>query len=79
MTEELSYNINLLRIKQQATKTTPEILSSQPIIINVAGNFNNPSYKLDIAAMFLEKNHDKIDKLLNNMPENIGGFLDKIL
>jgi len=82
ITEELNYNINLLRVKQQATKTTPEILSNQPIIINIAGNFNNPSYKLDLAAMLLEKNHDKIGKLLNNidknMPENIGNFLDKI-
>lgn len=79
ITEELNYKINLLRIKQQATKTIPEILSSQPIIIKVAGNFDNPSYKLDLAAMLLEKNHDKIDKVLNNMPENIGHFLDKIL
>jgi AsmA protein len=79
ITEELNYNINLLRIKQQATKTTPEILSSQPIIINIAGNFNKPSYKLDLATMLLEKNHDKIDKLLDNIPENIGHFLDKIL
>jgi AsmA protein len=83
ITEELNYNISLLRVKQQATKTTPEILSSQPIIINVAGNFNDPSYKLDLAAMLLEKNHDKIGKLLNNIdkniPANIGHFLDKFL
>ncbi len=82
ITEELNYNIKLLRVKQQATKTTPEILSSQPIIINVAGNFNDPSYQLDFAAMLLEKNRDKIGKLLNNIdkniPENIGDFLDKV-
>jgi AsmA protein len=82
ITEELNYKINLLRIKQQATKTTPEILSSQPIIINVVGNFNNPHYKINLAAMLLEKNHDKIDKLLNkinkNIPAKIGNFLMKI-
>ena len=83
ITEELNYNINLLRVKQQATKTTPEILSSQPIIINIVGNFSDPSYKLDLAAMLLEKNRDKIDQLLNNIdkniPKKIGSFLDKIL
>ncbi len=83
MTESLDYKIHLFRIKQQKTAILPEILNNQPIIINVAGNFNDPSYKLDLAAMLLEKNHDKINKLLEginkNIPNNIGNILDKIL
>ncbi len=83
ITENLDYKIKVLRIKQQATENTAEILSSQPIIINVAGNFNSPSYKLDFAKMLLEKNQDKIDKVLKNfdekIPEKLGNFLKSIL
>jgi len=83
LTEKLDYQIRILRIKQQATAKMPEILNSQPIIINVAGNFDNPRYRMDIAAMLLEENQGKVDKILENInddiPEKIGNFLKKIL
>ena len=79
--EQLAYQFKAIRIKQVATEDSPEVLSSQPVLINVSGTFDDPHYKLDIAAMLLEKNKDKIDKVLNgldeSLPEKVGDFLKK--
>lgn len=82
ITEKLDYRLKALRVKQKATATMPEVLSSQPVFINIAGTFDDPSYRLDVAAMLLEKNKDKIDKVLNKLdkkvPKEIGNLLKKL-
>ncbi|MDQ7089854.1 MAG: AsmA family protein [Methylococcales bacterium] len=83
MTEKLDYQIKLLRIKQQATADSPEVISSQPIVMKVAGNFSKPSYKLDIASMLLEKNSGKIietlERLDKKLPKKLERFFKHLL
>lgn len=75
VSEQLAYRFRAVRIKQKE----PEILSSQPVLINVSGTFDRPRYNLDIAAMLVEKNKDKIDKVLSgideSLPEKVEDFL----
>ncbi|NOQ36150.1 MAG: AsmA family protein [Methylococcaceae bacterium] len=81
MTDELNYQLKAIRIKQKATADSPEVLSSQPIFINVTGTFDKPKPRLDIAKTLLAKNKDKIDKVLDsldeNLPEKVEDFLKK--
>ncbi|WP_031434303.1 AsmA family protein [Methylomarinum vadi] len=75
VTEQLDYKINAKLIKK-ATQDQPEKVKAIPLILKIGGNFSKPSYTLDIPAMLLEKNKDKIEKkkeeVLQKLDEKLG-------
>lgn len=75
VTEQLDYKINAKLIKK-ATQDQPEKVKAVPLILKIGGNFSKPSYTLDIPAMLLEKNKDKIEKkkeeVLQKLDEKLG-------
>lgn len=79
ITEKLNYQFKALRIKQSATTNNVEVLSRQPIIINVAGTFDKPHYSANVAAMLLKKHKNKIDKVLNKFDKKMPAKLEKFL
>lgn len=79
VTDKLDYLIKAKLLKTAATATEAEKIKGVPIIINVGGTITEPSYQLDIAAMLLEKNKKKLDKLLGKNKEKIDKKADELL
>jgi len=75
-TDELDYKVKARLLKTVATATEAEKIKGVPIVLNVGGTLAKPSYQLDIAAMLLEKNKDKInkkkDELLKKLDDKVG-------
>ncbi len=82
VTEQLDYKINAKLIKK-ATADQPEKVKAVPLILNIGGSFSKPSYTLDIPAMLLEKNKDKIEKkkeeVLQKLDEKLGPGVGDLL
>jgi len=76
VSEQLDYRVEAKLLKQLATTNQPEKIKGVPVIINIGGDFKNPSYQLDLAQMLLEKNRTKInqkaEKLLNKLDKKLG-------
>ncbi len=83
VSEKIAYKVNAKLLKTLATATSPEKIKGYPIIINVGGNFSKPSYTLDVAAMLMKKNKEKInkkkDELLQKLDEKIGPGVSDLL
>lgn len=82
VSEQLDYKINAKLIKK-ATDERPEKVKGVPLILKIGGNFSKPSYTLDIPAMLLEKNKEKIDKkkdeVLKKLDEKLGPGVGDVL
>ncbi|NOR69928.1 MAG: AsmA family protein [Methylomarinum sp.] len=83
VSEKLDYTVNAKLLKTVATATTPEKIKGLPIIVNVGNTIAKPTYKLDIAAMLMEKNKEKIykkrDELIKKLDEKIGPGVGNLL
>ena len=83
VSDKLDYTVNAKLLKTVATATTPEKIKGLPIIVNVGGTIAKPSYQLDIAAMLLEKNKEKIykkrDELIKKLDDKIGPGVGELL
>ena len=83
VSEKLDYTVNAKLLKTVATATTPEKINGLPIIVNVGNTIAKPTYKLDIAAMLMEKNKEKIykkrDELIKKLDEKIGPGVGNLL
>jgi AsmA protein len=71
-TEELNYTVHAKLIKK-ATADKPESVKGAPLIFKIGGTFAKPSYALDITAILIGINKDKIEE----HKENILKKLDK--
>ncbi len=73
--EKLDYTING-KLREKATADQPEKIKGVPLIVNIGGTFKQPSYTVDVAAMLLEKNREKInkkaDEVLQKLDEKLG-------
>ncbi len=73
--EQLNYRIHGKLIKK-VSGGQPEKIKGVPLIVKIGGTFTKPAYILDIPAMLLEKNKDKInrekDKLLQKLDKKLG-------
>ncbi len=78
-TDKLDYQVKAQLLKTAKAATEANITKGVPIIINVGGTIAEPSYQLDIAAMLLEKNKEKLDKLLGKNKEKITKKADELL
>ena len=82
-TDALNYKIKAKLLRRVATATEAEKIEGVPIVVNVGGTIAKPSYQLDIAAMLLEKNKDKInkkkDELLKKLDEKVGPGVGDLL
>lgn len=79
VTDKLDYMVKAKLLKVVLTATEAEKIKGMPIIVNVGGTISEPSYQLDIAAMLLEKNKAKINKVLDENKEKIHKEADKVL
>lgn len=74
--EKLDYKIKAKLLKQVATTTEAEKIKGIPVAFNIGGTFSKPSYTLDIAAMLMQNNSEKIEKkkeeLLKKLDEKLG-------
>jgi len=82
-TEQLDYQLTARLIKTVATATEPEKLDDTPVVVHVRGTFSKPTFILDVAALLseqnkanidniLDKNRDKLDKLMNKLDKKLG-------
>ena len=78
-TEQLDYKLIARLIKDKATETEPEKFSKMPILINLQGTFDKPEFTLDIAAMLIEKNKEKIEQKKEELLEKLDKKLEKKL
>lgn len=83
VTDKLDYKVNAKLLKSEATATEAETIKGVPVVINVGGTLAKPSYQLDVAAMLLEKNKDKInkkkDELLKKLDDKVGPGIGNLL
>ena len=78
-TDELDYQVKAQLLKTAKSETGTKKKKGVPIIINIGGTIAEPSYQLDIAAMLLEQNKEKLDKLLGKNKEKINKKADELL
>lgn len=80
--EQLDYKITGKLIKK-ASGDQPEKVKGIPLIINIGGTFTQPKYMLDIPAMLLEKNKEKIEKkadeILQKLDKKLGPGVSDLL
>jgi len=83
VTDKLDYSVKAKLLKRVATATEAEKIKGMPIVVNVGGTIAKPSYQLDIAAMLLEKNKEKInkkkDELLKKLDDKVGPGVGDLL
>jgi AsmA protein len=81
-TDKLDYKVNAKVIKK-ATDDRPEQVKGLPLMIIVGGTFAKPRYTLDVPAMLLEKNKEKIEQkkeeLLKKLDEKVGPGVGEII
>lgn len=83
VSEKLDYKLNAKLIKAFATATEPEKIKGIPIILDVGGTFSEPTYTLDVAAMLMDKNKEKInkeaEKIFKKLDEKLGPGVGDLL
>jgi AsmA protein len=83
VSEKLDYKVDAKLLRTIATATQPEKIEGVPVVVKVGGTFSKPTYTLDIAAMLMEKNKDKInkkkDELLEKLDEKLGPGVSDLL
>lgn len=77
--DKLDYQVKAELLKTAKTAEGANIAKGVPIIINVGGTIADPSYQLDIAAMLLQQNSEKINKLIGKNKEKVMKKADKLL
>ena len=53
--------------------------ATEPVVINVTGTLDQPSYSLDIASLLTDQNKAKIDKLINKIDKKLGSNVGDLL
>ena len=79
--QKLDYRVEAKVLKQIATKTQAEKIKGAPIVINIGGSFDKPSYTLDIVSMLI--NNEKVnkvkEKLFKKLDEKLGPGVGDLL
>jgi AsmA protein len=83
VSEKLDYTVTAKLLKRKATETEAEKIKGIPIVIDIAGTFSEPTYKLNLALMLVGKNKEKFnkkkDKLLEKVDKKLGKDVGDLL
>ncbi|MGR9037367.1 MAG: AsmA family protein [Gammaproteobacteria bacterium] len=78
-TDKLDYELTTRLVKDAAApEHAPEHFHSTPVVINIGGTLDKPTYELDVSALLTEKNKAKIKKFLNKNEKKINKLLNKL-
>ena len=76
--EKLDYKVTTRVIRKEATDTEPEKIEGVPVIIDVGGTFEKPSYTLNINEMIPEKKKKELlDKVEKKFGKDVSNLLKK--
>ena len=77
--EKLDYKVTTRVIRKEATDTEPEKIEGVPVIIDVGGTFEKPSYTLNINEMIPEKKKKELlDKVEKKFGKDVSNLLKKL-